>query len=108
MFFFERSNEDNKFVKSAKEAPAGLPYEQLVPGILVTISPCRCTGDRSYSYDIWEITSANEGHVVIVKHKRATGEFAFNGPYILSKHEHEFYGAHHLASGELGAEQPAA
>lgn len=78
----------------ARRAALGLPHEQLVPGLLITISPCKCTGDRSFSHDIWEIKSSNEGHICVLKHEAKGGYF--DGPHLVCKHEHEFYGADHL------------
>jgi hypothetical protein len=88
-------------VASAKMAALGLPKEHLVPGGLVTISPCKCTGDRSYSHDIWEILAANEGHLSIKKHNARDKDF-FAGPHVVCIHEHEFYGADHLTGSKIG------
>lgn len=82
-------------VESARKAAVGLPREHLTPGALVTISPCKCTGDRSYSCDIWEIIAANEGHLSIKKHNASPNDM-FAGPRVICIHEHEFYGAEHL------------
>jgi hypothetical protein len=88
-------NSRRHFSEFAKKAPPGLPKEHLTPGALVTLSACKCTGDRSYSHDVWEILAVNEGHASI--RKVNAGEDDFGGkPRIVSIQEHEFYGAEHL------------
>ena len=84
-------------VAFARMAALGLPKEHLIPGGIVTISPCKCTGDRSYSHDIWEILAANEGHLSIKKFDAGPDDFGCK-PRVVCIHEHEFYGAEHLVS----------
>lgn len=86
----------------ARKAAPGLPKEHLVPGALVTISPCKCTGDRSYSHDIWQIAAANEGHLSVTKLNARDGDH-FKGPHVINIHEHEFYGAEHLVATDAHA-----
>jgi hypothetical protein len=93
-----RKSRDESAAMARRAAP-GLPHEHLVPGLLITMSPCKCTGDRSFSHDIWEIKSSNEGHIYVTKYRGAGGPF--DGPHLVCKHEHEFYGAEHLLPKEL-------
>jgi hypothetical protein len=98
MFDWDAENHRHRrAVDSARASAPGLPRDQLVPGALVTLSPNRCTGDRSFSHEIYEILASNEGHVLI---KQAIGKPAeyFKGPHSIPIHEHEFYGADHFAS----------
>lgn len=99
MFFDWNEMERGKksAVESAKRADRGLPREHLIPGSLVTISPCKCTGDRSYSHSVWEVLATNEGHASIRKFKPSEND-CFAGPHIVSIYEHEFYGAEHLVA----------
>jgi hypothetical protein len=96
MFDWDRMEERRQqSVASAKRSARGLPKEHLTPGALVTISPCKCTGDRSYSHDVWEIVAANEGHLCIRKINARPSDFGAE-PTVICIHEHEFYGADHL------------
>ena len=94
MFDWDASRDH--FVGHARRAVPGLPKEHLVPGALVTVSPCKCTGDRSYSHDVWEIVAANEGHLSIRKIGAKSSDYFGYAPCIDSVHEHEFYGADHM------------
>jgi hypothetical protein len=96
MFDWDRMESHRRhFSEFAKKANPGLPREHLTPGALVTLSACKCTGDRSYSHDVWEILAANEGHASIRKINARDGSFG-SEPCIVSIQEHEFYGAEHL------------
>ena len=92
---FERRSQTA--VASARASSKGMGREHLVPGAIITLSPNLCTGDRSYSHEVYEVLARNEGHVVI---KQRIGEppSHFKGPHCISIHEHEFYPAEHLTT----------
>jgi hypothetical protein len=80
-----------------KSVPAGLPNEQLVPGLLITLSKNLESGDRSFSRFIWEVVAANKGHVVIEPaRKSAPPKYLGSGPHLICTDEYEFYDADHL------------
>lgn len=83
--------------RNAKTYPPGMPSEQLIRGALITLSPNKQTGSRSYADDIHEVLSANAGHVVL----RSTGlcrRTDGNGIFAVCIFEHEFYPAEALAN----------
>jgi hypothetical protein len=80
-----------------KPVPAGLPSEQLVPGLLITLSKNLENGDRSFSRFICEVVAANKGHVVIEPaHKNVPLKYLGSGPHLICTDEYEFYDADHL------------
>jgi len=92
-----------------KPVPTGLPSEQLVPGLLITLSKNLESGDRSFSRFIWEIVAANKGHVVIEPaHKGVPPKYLGSGPHLICTDEYEFYDADHLLKALEPSRQSAA
>jgi hypothetical protein len=101
MFDWDKMRKDKaRAVASARATQPGLPREQLVPGALVTVSPCLCTSDRSYSHDVFEVVAMNGGHVLLRYQDRSKERGHFRGPHLLAVHEHEFYPAEHLITAQ--------
>ena len=85
-------------IHSAARAPAGLPPGDLTVGKLVTLSPNKTTGDRSFVDVIWEIVGINEGHLLLACRGFCNLLNEPAKPRLALLHEHEFYSAEHLAS----------
>jgi hypothetical protein len=80
-------------IAQAKRAPKGMEAIQLVPGAIVTMGPCKHTGDRSYIDVIWEVVACNGGHVAL---KRLHGTTFTDDVKIIVVSEHEWYPAEGL------------
>lgn len=87
-----------KLVNGAAMAPAGLASKDLSVGMLVTLSPNKSTGDRSFVDMIWEIAGINGGHILLTCRGLCQLLSDPTKPRLALLHEHEFYSAEHLAS----------
>ena len=87
-----------KLISSAAKAPAGMSADSLAVGKLVTLSPNKCTGDRSLADMIWEIVGINEGHLLLACRGFCHLLNDPAKPRLALLHEHEFYSAEHLGA----------
>jgi hypothetical protein len=87
-----------QLISSAARAPTGLPVGDLTVGKLVTVSPNKSTGDRSFVDMIWEIVGINEGHLLLACRGFCHLLDDPGQPRLALVHEHEFYSAEQLAS----------
>jgi hypothetical protein len=87
-----------KLISSAAKAPAGLTIGDLAVGKLITLSPNKSTGDRSFVDMIWEIIGINEGHLLLTCRGFCHLLNDPAKPRLALLHEHEFYSAEHLAA----------
>jgi hypothetical protein len=87
-----------KLISAAARAPAGLSVDDLAVGKLITLSPNKSTGDRSFFDVIWEIVGINEGHLLLACRGFCHLLNDPDKPRLALLHEHEFYSAGHLAA----------
>jgi len=98
--FSEMRRDRDSFAKMARRAPAGLPNEQLTPGLAITISPNLSTGDRSYTDNILEVVGVVGAQVLCKKVWPKLYSFD-RSSIMLVLHEHEFYDATHVLEAAL-------
>jgi hypothetical protein len=70
---------------------------------LVTISNCKRTGDRSYSYGIWQIVGRNQSHVAVWAVRDdfwGPGGIAGREVQYLNTEEFDFFDAYPLLSAQ--------
>jgi hypothetical protein len=76
----------------------GLSHGELKPGMLVTVSANRQTGDRSMVNAIWEIKGLNEGHILLAYRQFGVAPEEDSKVRLLPLDEHAFYPAEALAT----------
>jgi hypothetical protein len=77
--------------------PAGVSPTALKPGMLVTVSPNKQTGDRSMASAIWQVVAINVGHALLVRHDFGDAADPEKERLVLLD-EYEFYPADDLAA----------
>jgi hypothetical protein len=97
-------NDRRHSIEQANKCPKGIDHSQLVPGALVTMSPCKNTGDRSFTNGIWRVLAANGGHVALECAHRDYGSKPGDRIVCIIS-EHEWYPAENMLE-QMARPQP--
>lgn len=98
-----RGPDMGELAKIARQSPAGLSKDTIIPGLFVTISPNKGTGDRSWTNEVWTVIGVSGPFVAmagLAKHRQS------NAPVIVNSLEHEFYDAHEMAQAMAAEVKP--